>query len=158
MCKAKRKTWGSIPSVCLTSTSLATAASKTRPSPGCPPMRQEIPTTGASPVSTLTSLHKGDVFHSFFFCFGVFWFGRWRGGFIFCFGVFLGFFFFFWGFCFTETFWVSNQLFEFPIGRLITSYWLIWRTFLPLGNGTFLSLWLLCLHTFCYLMSTLANE
>lgn len=27
-----------------------------------------------------------------------------------------------------------------------------------LGNGTFLSLWLLCLHTFCYLMSTLANE
>lgn len=57
-----------------------------------------------------------------------------------------------------KAFWVSNQLSEFPIGRLITSYWLICRTFLPLGNGTLLSLWLLCLHTFCYLMSTLANE
>ena len=84
----------------------------------------------------------------FFFNFRVCWVWGWGG----YFSVFVLLF------CFTQTFWVSNQLSEFPIGRLITSYWLIRTTFLPLGNGTFLSLWLLCLHTFCYLMSTLANE
>lgn len=84
---------------------------------------------GDSPVTTSMSLHLAD-FSAFLFNF----------------------------FILNKAFWVSNQLFEFPIGRLITSYSLIWRTFLPLGNGTFLSLWLLCLHTFCYLMSTLANE
>ena len=101
-------------------------------------------------ISSLLSLQQDGTFNYsfFFFYFRVCWVWGWGG----YFSVFLFLF------CFTQTFWVSNQLSEFPIGRLITSYWLIRTTFLPLGNGAFLSLWLLCLHTFCYLMSTLANE
>ena len=94
--------------------------------------------TGASPISTLMSLQQDATFRYAFFKFQGFLSlqGGGGGGPTFLFVLLLLF-------CFTQTFWVSNQLSEFPIGRLITSYWLIRRTFLPLGNGAFLSLWLL---------------
>lgn len=117
----QRETWGSISSVCLTSVPLATAASKA--SPGCPPAVSGD--MGASPTSILTSLQQDGTFHCFFFL--ISGFSAFGGG---------GYFFVCFCCCcfaFTQTFWVSNQLSEFPTGRLITSYWLVWRTFLPLG-------------------------
>lgn len=135
MRKMKMKSGGSIPSVCVISTAAAAGKtgprpvpSPTVPRPGSPPVSRDSSFHGGIACYHLVSSHDSAFFHS-----------------LSCFVL-------------NKTFWVSNQLFEFPTGRLITSYWLIWKTFLPLGNGTFLSLWLLCLHTFCYLMSTLANE
>lgn len=110
MCKVKMKSGGGIPSVRVTSAALTTAAGKTGPGPVPSPT---VPRPGCPPGSRDGSFHRGIArdplslegdsacFHS-------------RSCFV-----------------LNKTFWVSNQLFEFPIGRLITSYWLIRKTFLP---------------------------
>ena len=116
-----RETWGSISDVCLTSVPLATAASKA--SPGCPPACQE--TWGLHLLASSRPYSRTVLFILFFLLISGFS-GFGGGGYFFvCFCCCC--------FAFTQTFWVSNQLSEFPTGRLITSYWLVWRTFLPLG-------------------------
>lgn len=63
------------------------------------------------------------------------------------------------GFCFKQNIW-GDQPAAWVSGWQANHFLLadLGKVAPLLGNGTFLSLWLLCLHTFCYLMSTLANE